>query len=45
LTAAIVELASRYGRCGRRTVAQILRFPAGRIVNDKALETAAAFER
>ncbi len=45
LTADIFEFASQYGLYGCRTMAQILRFPAGRIVNDKALETTAAFER
>jgi hypothetical protein len=38
LTAAVVELARRYGRYGYRKVAELLRSQAGWIVNDKRVE-------
>ena len=38
LTAAIVELARRYGRYGYRKVAELLRSTAGWVVNDKRVE-------
>jgi putative transposase len=38
LTAAIIELARRYGRYGYRKVAELLRSTAGWVVNDKRVE-------